>query len=92
LGMIDTTSELVDALKTLAPRQRAVLVLRYFHDLPASEVAEILGCTVGTVKSTTSRALDRLRELPGLVPVGCDHLDTDPQSDTKGDRHDGSRT
>jgi RNA polymerase sigma-70 factor (sigma-E family) len=60
LGRIDTQSELIAALGTLAPRQRAVLVLRYFVDLPESEVAAALGCSLGTVKSTASRGLARL--------------------------------
>ncbi len=54
--------ELLQALGGLPPRQRAVLVLRYFADLPADEVATILDCPPGTVKSSTSRALQRLRE------------------------------
>lgn len=48
-------------LATLPPRQRAVLVLRYYEDLSEREIAETLGCTVGTVKSQASRALDKLR-------------------------------
>jgi DNA-directed RNA polymerase specialized sigma24 family protein len=43
-------------------RQRAVVVLRYQEDLSESEVARLLGLPVGTVKSTASRALARLRE------------------------------
>jgi RNA polymerase sigma-70 factor (sigma-E family) len=54
--------ELVRALGGLPARQRAVLVLRYFADLPESEVSRILGCSPGTVKSSTSRGLERLRE------------------------------
>jgi RNA polymerase sigma-70 factor (sigma-E family) len=54
--------ELLQALGGLPARQRAVLVLRYFADLPASEVALILDCSPGTVKSSTSRGLERLRE------------------------------
>jgi RNA polymerase sigma factor (sigma-70 family) len=50
------------ALGTLPARQRAVLVLRYFGDLPEVEVATILGCPPGTVKSNTARGLERLRE------------------------------
>ena len=52
-----------NALRRLAPRQRAVRVLRYFDDLTEARTAEILGVTVGTVKSQTSVALRRLREL-----------------------------
>jgi DNA-directed RNA polymerase specialized sigma24 family protein len=40
-----------------------VLALRYLHDLSEAQVAEALGCTTGTVKSTTARGLMRLREL-----------------------------
>jgi RNA polymerase sigma-70 factor (sigma-E family) len=65
LGAVEITSELIDALGGLAPRQRAALVLRYFEDLSEAQVAEILGCSVGTVKSTTSRALERLRQVLG---------------------------
>lgn len=63
LGLVETTSELLDLLATLAPLQRAVLALRYFDDLSETQVAEILGCSVGTVKSTSSRALERLRSV-----------------------------
>jgi RNA polymerase sigma factor (sigma-70 family) len=45
----------------LPPRQRAVLVLRYFEDLSESETAEALQCSIGTVKSSASRALARLQ-------------------------------
>ncbi|GAA4640358.1 SigE family RNA polymerase sigma factor [Actinoallomurus vinaceus] len=51
------------ALARLTPKQRAVLVLRFFEDLPETEVARILDCSVGTVRSTTHRSLARLREL-----------------------------
>ena len=59
---IETRQELVQALATLPPRQRAVLVLRYFLDLPEAEVAAALGCSLGTVKSSASRGLARLEE------------------------------
>lgn len=54
--------ELMRALGGLPARQRAVLVLRYFADLPATDVALILDCSPGTIKSSTSRGLERLRE------------------------------
>jgi RNA polymerase sigma-70 factor (sigma-E family) len=54
---------LVEALAALPPRQRAVLVLRYWEQLTEAEAAEVLGCSVGTVKSTASRGLARLREV-----------------------------
>jgi len=54
------------ALSGLPARQRAVVVLRYFNDLSEAETAHVLGCSVGTVKSQTSRALARLRSIPEL--------------------------
>jgi RNA polymerase sigma-70 factor (sigma-E family) len=62
LRTVDVRAELLQALATLPPRQRAVLVLRYFEDLPEAQVAELLGCSVGTVKSTASRGLARLQD------------------------------
>lgn len=58
---VDDRADLIWALRPLSPRQRAVLVLRYFCDLPEAEIATILGCSVGTVKSSASRALTQLR-------------------------------
>ena len=62
LWQVDARSELIDALAELPPRQRAVLVLRYFLDLPEAAVAAALGCSLGTVKSTASRGLARLEQ------------------------------
>jgi RNA polymerase sigma factor (sigma-70 family) len=61
LAAVDERQDLRRALAGLTTRQRAVLVLRYWEDLPEYEVAELLGCSVGTVKSTASRALAHLR-------------------------------
>jgi RNA polymerase sigma factor (sigma-70 family) len=54
--------ELLDALDQLGPRQRAVVVLRYWLDLSEAETAAALNCSVGTVKSQASRALATLRK------------------------------
>jgi len=60
---VDAQQELLGALGELTARQRAVILLRYWEDLPEAEVAGILGCSVGTVKSTASRGLARLRAI-----------------------------
>jgi RNA polymerase sigma-70 factor (sigma-E family) len=56
---------LVHALAAVPPRQRAVLVLRYWNDLSVDEVATALGCSVGTVKSQAARGLATLRQRLG---------------------------
>ena len=53
------------ALSRVPARQQAVLVLRFLCDLPITEVADILGCSPGTVKSQTSHGLNRLRQILG---------------------------
>jgi RNA polymerase sigma-70 factor (sigma-E family) len=61
---------LARVLARLTRRQRAVIILRYYEDLPEAEVAQLLGCSVGTVRSQTHRTLARLRELaPDLVSL-----------------------
>lgn len=57
----DLRADLVAALATLSRGQRAVVVLRYFEDLTEAQAAEVLGTSVGTVKSQTARALASLR-------------------------------
>jgi RNA polymerase sigma-70 factor (sigma-E family) len=73
---VDLTLTLRRALDRLAPKYRAVLVLRYFEDLPDAEIAQVLGCAESTVRSQAHRALARLRALcPDLLPSGSpDHL------------------
>jgi RNA polymerase sigma-70 factor (sigma-E family) len=58
----------LEALAGLSRRQRAVVVLRYYEDLSEAEIASVLGCSPGTVKSAASRAMAKLREHPGLSP------------------------
>jgi RNA polymerase sigma-70 factor (sigma-E family) len=55
------------AIMKLPARQRAMVVLRYYEDLSEVQTAEVLGVSVGTVKSAVSRALGKLREDPELV-------------------------
>lgn len=69
LAAVDVHEELLTALARLPARQRAVIVLRYWEDLPEAEVAAMLGCTAGTVKSTASRGLARLREATRAAEV-----------------------
>jgi RNA polymerase sigma-70 factor (sigma-E family) len=72
-GAVDLHLALRQALDRLAPKHRAVLVLRYLEDRPDREIAEILGCAESTVRSQANRALARLRR-------DCPQLDT---SDTE---------
>jgi len=56
---------MLDALAALSPRARAVVVLRYWEDLSVEQVATLLGCSPGNVKSQSARALARLRAMLG---------------------------
>jgi RNA polymerase sigma-70 factor (sigma-E family) len=60
LRAVEDVAAFASAMAQLPVRQRAVVVLRYWLDLPEATVAEILGCSVGTVKSTASRGAARL--------------------------------
>jgi RNA polymerase sigma-70 factor (sigma-E family) len=65
VAVVDLRDTLVRLLQQLPPRQRAVVVLRYWEQRSETETATLLGCTEGTVKSTAARGLRRLRELAG---------------------------
>jgi len=67
---VTSRAALLAALAELPPRQRACVVLRYFEDLSVAEAARALGCSEGTVKSQTARALDRLRSMFEESPLG----------------------
>lgn len=63
--------ELLAAVRALPPRQRAVIALRYYEDLTEAQTAEVLGCSVGTVKSQANRAMQALRQqLPTFADTG----------------------
>ena len=80
-GSVDDRDAVVRALLTLPMKQRRVVVLRHLLDLSESEVAAELGIPVGTVKSTASRGLARLRELLG-APDGAAPGPTAPTTPT----------
>jgi RNA polymerase sigma-70 factor (sigma-E family) len=65
VAVVDLRDQLVRLLDQLPPRQRAVIVLRYWEQRTEAETAALLGCSEGTVKSAASRGLARLRELSG---------------------------
>jgi RNA polymerase sigma-70 factor (sigma-E family) len=79
----------LEALATLPPKARAVVVLRYWADLSVDQVAGLLGCSTGNVKSQSARALDKLRLLldeaasePG--PVGATRLPNQARNENHG--------
>ncbi|WP_239168908.1 SigE family RNA polymerase sigma factor [Paractinoplanes deccanensis] len=73
--------ELSRALGELPPRMRAVVVLRFFHELDVAETAAAMGCSTGTVKSQTARALDKLRA--ALDPPEASHHTPAPNAPLK---------
>jgi RNA polymerase sigma factor (sigma-70 family) len=60
-----TRQRILAALAAIPPRQRAALVLRFWADMSVEQVADLLHCSAGTVKSQTARGLERLREVLG---------------------------
>ena len=73
-GQLADRDALVRALAALAPKQRAVLVLRYWEDLPDPAIAQALNCSTATVRSQAARALARLRQLDGGDLAGSSSL------------------
>ena len=67
-GHLSGRAAIVRALGALSPRQRAAVVLRYLDDLPVTEVAGLLGCSEGAVKSHVARGLAKLRD---VLPEGA---------------------
>ena len=86
----DPDDVLADVIASLKPRQRAAIVLRYYLDLPQSEIAEVLGVRQGTVKSLLHRALaslrDALEEPPGPDGRAAPPPDRDDHTTTNEDR------
>lgn len=64
---LEASLDMQAAIAGLPPRQRATLVLRFYCDLSVEEAAQVLGCTAGTVKSQTAKALTALRIALGPV-------------------------
>jgi RNA polymerase sigma-70 factor (sigma-E family) len=79
---VDRRQALRSALAQLPPRQRAVVVLRYHQDLSEAQVAELLGISVGTVKSQAARALATLRSQAALTQY---HQATDSGTAVRGE-------
>ena len=69
---IGERSALLKALGTLPPRQRAVIVLRYWEDLSDAQAAALLGCSASTVRSQAARALPKLRASGALAEAAGD--------------------
>ncbi|HEX8003196.1 MAG TPA: SigE family RNA polymerase sigma factor [Mycobacteriales bacterium] len=66
---VDARLTIEDALRRLPARQRAVVALRFLEQRSERETAELMGCSVGTVKSHSARALAALRRSPSLVEL-----------------------
>lgn len=81
---VDGALDLNRALQRLTPRQRATLVLRYYCDLTVAETSRLLGCTDGTVKSQTARALDTLRQQLSVPTGPGSQAPSDPSSRRRG--------
>ena len=90
LGRVESSADLTKALGELAPRQHVTLMLRYFDDLSEAQVAEVMGCSVGTVKSTTSRALQRLRAIVDPPDPPDPHATTTANASTEMPDNEGS--
>jgi RNA polymerase sigma-70 factor (sigma-E family) len=80
---VTTHASMVAQLRTLPPRQRAAIVLRYYEDLTEVQTADVLGCAVGTVKSQVSDGLRTLRTRMGDRIADAELLPVDPLEVTR---------
>lgn len=80
-GAIDDRQAVLTALRSLPPRMRAVVGLRYVADLSEADTATTLGCSVGTVKSQAAKGLTRLRKALEPVPQ---HANKEPTGASAG--------
>ena len=85
----ETRMVVLAALATLPPRGRAVVVLRYWADLSVDQVAAVLGCSPGAVKSQSARALDKLRGALGdaITEPGAHGRPPEERHEAGGARH-----
>ncbi|WP_181788819.1 SigE family RNA polymerase sigma factor [Streptomyces phytophilus] len=72
IAQTDDRLALLPALLALPPRQRQAVVLRYWEDLSVDEAAAAMGCSTGTIKSQTAKALAKLRRSPALKQQTAD--------------------
>ena len=84
LEAVAARQAVAEALARLAPRQRAVLVLRFYEDLTEAATARALGCSVSTVKSQTREALARLRTLAPWLAEELGQVSQEPVPDGRG--------
>ncbi|WP_175412293.1 SigE family RNA polymerase sigma factor [Streptomyces sp. TRM64462] len=77
---VEQRTALLQALADLTPRQRAVMVLRYWEDLHERDIAKVLDCSVGTVKTHARRGLEALRAHPAFAPHAHPHPHPDAPS------------
>jgi RNA polymerase sigma-70 factor (sigma-E family) len=80
---LDGAMDLRRALPLLPARQRTTIVLRYYCELSVIETAQLMGCSTGTIKSQTSRALETLRRLMGVDPENAETPPAGPPPQAK---------
>ena len=85
----ETRMMLLEALATLPPRSRAVVVLRYWADLSVEQVADVMACSTGNVKKLSARALDKLRVTLGeaMAESGSSSMPPAIKHEPGGSRH-----